>query len=211
MGTTLTPPSSGTPLLLYVASSHAAVSATLVQEKREGQARKQVPVYFVSEVLSASKKNYIELEKVLYAVLMASRKLRHYFQAYHIIVPSSQPLKDIIRNREAIGRVGKWVVELSEFTIDFVHRSSIQSQALADFIADWMPGAQDEQKTTDAEACIVFCDGSWGTFGAGAAAVLISPSKIKTCYAARLDFDCTNNIQSTKPFSWGSKSLRQWE
>jgi hypothetical protein len=29
------------------------------------------------------------LEKVLYAVLMASRKLRHYFQAYHIIVPSS--------------------------------------------------------------------------------------------------------------------------
>jgi hypothetical protein len=37
-------------------------------------------VYFVSEVLSPSKKNYTELEKVLYAVLMASRKLRHYFQ-----------------------------------------------------------------------------------------------------------------------------------
>jgi hypothetical protein len=48
-------------------------------------------VYFVSEVLSLSKKNYTELEKVLYVVLMASRKLRHYFQAYHIIVPSSQP------------------------------------------------------------------------------------------------------------------------
>jgi hypothetical protein len=48
--------------------------------------------------------------------------------------------------------------------------------------------------TNDAEAWIVFCDGSWGTFGAGAATVLISPSKIKTCYAARLDFNCTNNI-----------------
>jgi hypothetical protein len=95
-----------------------------------------VPVYFVSKVLSASKKNYIELEKVLYAVLMASRKLRHYFQAYHIIVPSSQPLKDIMRNREATGRVGKWVAELNKFTINFVHRSSIQSHALADFIAD---------------------------------------------------------------------------
>jgi hypothetical protein len=57
---------------------------------------------FVSKVLSLSEKNYIELEKVLYAVLMASRKLRHYFQAYHIIVPSSQPLKDIMRNREAV-------------------------------------------------------------------------------------------------------------
>ena len=82
-------------------------------------------VYFVSEVLSASKKNYTELEKVLYAVLMASRKLQHYFQAYHIRVPPSQPLKDIMRNREAIGRVGKWAAELNEFTIDFVRRPSI--------------------------------------------------------------------------------------
>jgi hypothetical protein len=98
--TTLTPPSSRIPLLLYVVASHAAISVALVQEKQDGQAKKQVPVYFVSEVLSASKKNYTELEKVLYAVLMASRKLRHYFQTYHIIVPSSQPLKDIMRNRE---------------------------------------------------------------------------------------------------------------
>jgi hypothetical protein len=136
--TTLTPPTPGAPLLLYVVASHSAVSAALVQEKN------QVPVYFVSEVLSLSKKNYIELEKVLYAVLMASRKLRHYFQAYHIIVPSSQPLKDIMRNREATGRVGKWAAELNEFTFDYMHRSSIQSQALADFIADWTPGAHEE-------------------------------------------------------------------
>ena len=33
---TLTPPSSGTPLLLYVATSPAAVSAALVQEKQDG-------------------------------------------------------------------------------------------------------------------------------------------------------------------------------
>jgi hypothetical protein len=187
--TTLTPPSSGTPSLLYVAASHAAVSTALVQEKQEGQARKQVPLYFISEVLSASKKNYTELEKVLYVVLMASRKLRHYFQAYHIIVPSSQPPKDIMRNREATGRVGKWATELNEFTIDFVYRSSIQSQALADFIVDWTLGAQDKEKTTDAKSWTIFCDESWGTFGTGAADVLISPSKIKTCYATRLYFN----------------------
>jgi hypothetical protein len=109
-------------LLLFVAASQATVSAALVQEKQDGQVKKQAPVYFISEVLSPSKRNYIELEKVLYAVLMASRKLRHYFQAYHIIVPSSQPLKDIMKNREATGRVGKWTAELNEFTIDYVHR-----------------------------------------------------------------------------------------
>jgi hypothetical protein len=111
--TSLTPPSSGTPLLLYVASSHNAISAALVQEKQDGQAKKQVHVYFVFEVLSPSKKNYTKLEKVLYSILMASRKLRHYFQTYHIIVPSSQPLKDIMRKRKATRRVGKWAAELN--------------------------------------------------------------------------------------------------
>jgi hypothetical protein len=65
--------------------------------------KEAIPIYFVSKVLSPLKINYTELEKVLYVVLMASRKLRHYFQSYLIIVPSSQPLKDIIKNREATG------------------------------------------------------------------------------------------------------------
>jgi ribonuclease HI len=158
--TTLTPPTPGAPLLLYVAASHSAVSAALVQDKLDGQVKKQAPVYFVSEVLSLSKKNYTELEKVLYVVLMASRKLRYYFQAYRIIVPSSQALKDIMRNKEAIGKIGKWAAELNEFTIDYVHRSSIQSQVLADFIADWTSGAQEEEINKDTEAWTVFCDGS---------------------------------------------------
>jgi hypothetical protein len=152
--------------------------------------------------------NYTELEKILYVVLMASRKLRHYFQSYHIIVPSSQPLKDIIRNREAAGRVGKWVVELNEFTIDYVHRSSIQSQVLVGFIVDWTPGAQDEERTKDNKAWTVFYDGSWGTFGAGAGAILISPSKIRTCYAARLEFNCTNNIAEYEALLLGLRKLK---
>jgi ribonuclease HI len=206
--TTLTPPSRGAPLLLYVAASHSTVSAALVQEKQDGQVKKQAPIYFVSEVLSLSKKNYTELEKVLYAVLMASRKLWHYFQAYHIIVPSSQPLKDIMRNREATGRIGKWAAELNEFSIDYVHRSSIQSQALADFIVDWTPGAQGEKAAKDTEAWTVFCDGSWGTFGAGAAAVLVAPSKVRTCYAAKLDFSCTNNINEYEALLLGLRKLK---
>jgi ribonuclease HI len=191
-----------------VAASHSAVSAALVQEKLDGQVKKQAPVYFISEVLSLSNKNYIELEKVLYAVLMASRKLRHYFQAYRIIVPSSQPLKDILRNREATGRIRKWAAELNEFTIDYVHRSSIESQALADFIADWTPGAHEEEINKDAEAWTVFCDGSWGTFGAGAAAVLVASLKVKTCYTTKLDFSCTNNIAEYEALLLGLRKLR---
>jgi hypothetical protein len=56
-----------------------------------------------------------------------------------------------MRNKQATGRVGKSAAELNEFTIDYVHRSLIRSQVLADFIADWTPGASDEEKTFDVE------------------------------------------------------------
>jgi ribonuclease HI len=113
-----------------------------------------------------------------------------------------------MRNREATGRIGKWAVELNEFSIDYVHRSSIQSQALADFIADWTPGAQEEEANKDAEAWTVFCDGSWGTFRAGAAAVLVAPSKVRTCYVIRLDFSCTNNIAEYETLLLGIWKLK---
>jgi ribonuclease HI len=54
----------------------------------------------------------------------------------------------------------------------------------------------------------MFCDGSWGTFGAGAVAILISPSKIKTCYVARLEFNCTNNIAEYEALLLGLRKLR---
>jgi ribonuclease HI len=54
----------------------------------------------------------------------------------------------------------------------------------------------------------VFCYGSWGTFGAGAATVLVAPSKVRTCYVAKLDFSCTNNIAEYKALLLGLRKLR---
>jgi ribonuclease HI len=54
----------------------------------------------------------------------------------------------------------------------------------------------------------VFYDESWGTFGAGATAILISPSKIKTCYAATLEFNCTNNIVEYEALLLGLRKLK---
>jgi ribonuclease HI len=68
--------------------------------------------------------------------------------------------------------------------------------------------AQEEDTNKDVEAWIVFCDGSWGTFGAGAAAVLVAPSKVRTYYAARLDFSCTNNIAEYEALLLGLRKLK---
>jgi hypothetical protein len=73
--TTLSSLSRGAPLLLYVSTSQKIVSAAFVQEIVSEGVKMKIPVYFVSEVLSPSKRNYIEIEEVLYAALMASRKL----------------------------------------------------------------------------------------------------------------------------------------
>jgi hypothetical protein len=74
------------------------------------------------------------VQKLLYAILITSRKLRHYFQVHNVKVVSSFPLGDILLNRDANGRVVKWLVALS---IEFLPRSTIKSQALANFIAEW--------------------------------------------------------------------------
>ena len=136
-------PLPSTPLLLYLAASPTTVSVVLVEEKEHENKMKQFLVYFVSEALSGAKLNYFELEKIAYTVVLASRMVKHYFQAHRIKVLSAQPLEALFRNSEAIGRIRKWATELNEFVVDFEHRSAIKSQALVDFIADWTPTAYD--------------------------------------------------------------------
>jgi ribonuclease HI len=69
-------------------------------------------------------------------------------------------------------------------------------------------GAQGEEAIKDAEAWTVFCDGSWRTFGAGVTAILVAPSKVRTCYAERLDFSCTNNIAEYEALLLGLRKLK---
>ena len=73
----------------------------------------------MSEALSESKIFYSEMEKIAYAVVIAARKLRHYFEARKIGVLTNQPLNKIFSNRGATPRIGKWAMELSQHVVDF--------------------------------------------------------------------------------------------
>jgi hypothetical protein len=87
----LTPPQDGEPLQLYVVATTQVVSAVIVVERtEEGHALPvQRSVYYISEVLSDTKTRYPQVQKLLYAVVLARRKVRHYFEAHPVTVVSS--------------------------------------------------------------------------------------------------------------------------
>jgi hypothetical protein len=118
---------------------HAIVSGALVVEKEimkdDKAAKQQFLVYFVSDVLTGSKKYYSNMEKICYVIIMTTRKLYFYFETHTIKVLTNQPLNDIFSNRDSSRRISKWVMELSEYIVDFEKRSVIKAQILANFVA----------------------------------------------------------------------------
>jgi ribonuclease HI len=199
-------------LLLYIAASPHAVNAVLVQEQdREGTTR-HCPVYYVSEVLTTSKCNMTELEKISCTVVMASRKLRHYFEAFKVRVTSDRGLGELFRNPEASVRIAKWAAELSGYHITFEPRTTIKSQVLADFIVDWT-GLTRQQEEPSEKVWTIHYDGAWCHAGTGVAAIITSPTGVKhrytTCLSFALESDrCTNNIAEYEAVILGLHKMR---
>jgi ribonuclease HI len=144
-------------------------------------------------VLSETKIRYPQIQKLLYAVILTRRKLRHYFESHPVTVVSSFPLGEIIQCQEASGRIAKWAVEIMGETISFAPRKAIKSQVLGDFVAEWV----DTQLPTapiQPELWTMYFDGSLMKTGAGAGLLFISPLGKHLHYVLRLHFPASNNV-----------------
>jgi hypothetical protein len=108
-------------------------------------------------------------------------------------VVSSFPLGEIIQNREASGRVAKWVIELMGETLSFAPKKVFKSHALAYFLAEWtdthLPTAP-----IQAELWTMYFDGSLMKTGVGAGLLFISPLGVHLRYVVRLRFAASNNV-----------------
>ncbi|RDX90707.1 rnhA, partial [Mucuna pruriens] len=101
--------------------------------EREGEQR---PVYFVSKILQGPETRYQKIEKAALALVIASRRLRLYFQNFSIIVRTYLPIRQVLGKPNLAERMVAWSVQLSEFDISFERRGHIKAQAITDFLVE---------------------------------------------------------------------------
>ena len=176
----------GEDLFLYLAISVTAVSAALIREENQVQ----LPVYYVSQAFQGAEARYPRRAKITFALIVASRKLRPYFQANPIIVMTDQLIKKAMNKPEAAGRMVQWAIELSQFDIEYHSQTTIKAQALADFIAEF---TTPKDTNSQEDLWTINTDGSSTQKGGGAGIVITSPKKDVLKYGVQLKFPITNN------------------
>ena len=90
-----------------MAVSNTAVSSALIKEEEDVQRL----VYYTSQAFQGAKTNYPRLEKIAFALIVVSRKLRHYFQTNPIIVMTDQPIRKTMNKIDAVGHLVQWAIE----------------------------------------------------------------------------------------------------
>ncbi|GJS53453.1 reverse transcriptase domain-containing protein [Tanacetum coccineum] len=190
---TLTAPREHEELIIYLAAAKEAISAVLMTD-REGR---QIPVYFVSRTLRGPEVNYTPMEKLVLALLSASKRLKRYFQAHTIVVVTDQPIKQLLSSSEISGRMLKWKFELEGYDIQYRPRTAIKGQILADFIVERPEEESPDELMTEPEVLpepwTLFTDGSSCIDGSGAGLILTNPEGTEFTYAMRFRFEATNN------------------
>ncbi|KAL0411429.1 UNVERIFIED_CONTAM: hypothetical protein Slati_3732600 [Sesamum latifolium] len=164
-----------------------AVSSVLVREE-EGN---QTPIYYVSKVLNGTESRYPPIEKMAMALVITARKLRPYFLSYPVWVRTNTPLKQVIGKPEASGRLVKWVIELSEYDISYLPRTTIKAQALADFVFEMTRTTHEE--VSEERPWLLHVDGSSTAQGSGAGIVLTTPLGDDMKFAVKFEFKASNN------------------
>src|ERR1044071_8701446 len=193
---TFTAPLPKEPLTLYLSVTERAIGAVLLVDRKTVQ----TPIYYISRTLLDAETRYSTMEKLVLALIHASRRLRRYFHGHPINVLTDNRISDVLRKPETSGCLAKWAIELGEHTINYKPRPAVKGQVLADFateistdkIAECLAEQDPAQPTPENERWNLYTDGASNSDGAGAGLRLISPNNKEYTYAIRLDFAATN-------------------
>ncbi|XP_070677779.1 uncharacterized protein [Malus domestica] len=194
----LVPPRRGKPLKLYISAAEESIGCLLAQDNDAGR---EQAIFYLSRNLNPPEINYFTVEKLCLAVFFAASKLRHYMlPSVTQVIAQTDVIRYMLTRPIVKGRIGKWTMALSKFSLQYVPQKAVKGQALADFLAHHPSpyGFGD----TDVEISMVetrdnywtmYFDGSSTSSSAGVGVVIQSPNHDRWYFSLKLDFDCTNN------------------
>ncbi|XP_024190360.1 uncharacterized protein LOC112194342 [Rosa chinensis] len=213
----LVPPRAGFPLKLYISAAEASIGSLLAQDDEEGI---EHAIFYLSRTLTDCETKYTPMEKQCLTLYFSACKLRHYMLSFTTCIIAQTDLVKYMLSRPILrGRIGKWVLALSEFSLQYVPQKAVKGQAIADFLAHHptldIPTVREleiapititrpdlaripeyaiwYQATVSLQPWVLFFDGSRIETLAGARIVLENLAGDRFSYSFQLGFKCTNN------------------
>ncbi|CAN6720148.1 unnamed protein product [Malus baccata var. baccata] len=130
----LVPPQRGKPLKLYISASERSIESLLAQNNEGGN---EQAVYYLSRILTEVETRYFPVERLCLALYFTANKLRHYMLPCHVhIIAKTDVIKYMLSKPMLAGRIGKWILALSEFSFQYVPQKAVKGQAIADLLTE---------------------------------------------------------------------------
>ncbi|GJR18725.1 reverse transcriptase domain-containing protein [Tanacetum coccineum] len=153
------------------------------------------------------------MEKLVLALVHASKRLKRYFEAHPNIVIMDQPIQRVLSRLKVAGRLQKLSIELGEYAIHYRPKVSVKGKILLDFIVEWTEEESlDTLMEVDEELpdpWILFTDRSSCIDGSGVGLILTNPKGTEFTYTLRFRFDATNNEAEYKALIAGLQIAEQ--
>ncbi|XP_050222280.1 uncharacterized protein LOC126672372 [Mercurialis annua] len=204
----MTPPKPNKPLLLYLLAAHESLGCMLAQEDN-GVER---AVYYLSRGLTDTEIRYTDIEEMCLCLYFTCFKLWYYMLPVVVYVLSQTDIIKYILSKPYLrNQIGKWAIEMSEFTLVYVPQRAVKGQVLVDFLADH-PGITFIEETINCcEIAIweMWFHGSRTSQGAGTVVHIVSPFGASYQLSFRLYFECTNNQAEYEALIFGLEILSE--
>ena len=123
------------------------------------------------------------------------------------MVMTDQPIKKSMNRLEAVRRMVQWVIELSQFDIEYHPRTTIKAQALANFIAEFTLPNKDGS-IDEIERWTIQTDGSSAQRRGEVGVVITTPDGEMLKYGVQLKFPATNSEDEYKGILTGAKGWK---
>ncbi|KAK1614114.1 hypothetical protein QYE76_019631 [Lolium multiflorum] len=197
----LVPPQQDRPFYIYLSVADTSIASVVVQ-LYEGVER---VVFYLSRRMLDAETRYPEVEKLCLCLVFTCTKLHHILLTAEIfVICKSDVVKHMLSAPVLKGRLGKWMLALSEFDLRYQPAKAVKGQALADLIAERI---NTNIAALSIRAWAMFFDGSACDGGCGIGILLVSPRGTEYSFSIRLSTPCTNNVAEYEAIRKGMELL----